>query len=343
MGEKTNIEWCDSTINPTTGCDGCELWNGRDIRTCYAGNLHEARLAKSLPILYAENFQEVRIASGRMAQAARWPDLRGKDRPGKPWLNGFPRMIFVGDMGDFMSREVPDDYIENEIIGAIRSPEGSRHFWLLLTKQIRRLADLSLKIGGLPDNCMAMTTVTDQTFAKKRIPDLIKVKCRWRGVSAEPLWGPVDFSEWMTPGGEALDSRDYYPDAPPGVYDEYLRCHVTEAFSEIDWVITGGESEQSGDTQTKPSHPQWFRDIRDQCTAAGVPIFHKQNGDWWPSNYDATSPEWIAMSKASTSGQNLNHNGSIASMFRVGKARAGRLLDGVEWNEMPDLPSLKGK
>ncbi len=32
MGLKTNIEWCDSTVNPTTGCDGCELW-GR-VRTC---------------------------------------------------------------------------------------------------------------------------------------------------------------------------------------------------------------------------------------------------------------------------------------------------------------------
>lgn len=41
MGVKTNIPWCDSTINPTSGCIGCELWNGRDIRHCYAGNWHE--------------------------------------------------------------------------------------------------------------------------------------------------------------------------------------------------------------------------------------------------------------------------------------------------------------
>ena len=151
MGLKTGIEWCDSTVNPSTGCDGCELWNGRDIRVCYAGNLHEARLAKSLPALYAENFQEVRLAPGRMMEAARWPDLRGKERPDKPWLNGLPRMIFVGDMGDFGSRDVPDDYFIDEIIGAIRSTAGARHFWLLLTKQISRLAKLSVKIGGLPD------------------------------------------------------------------------------------------------------------------------------------------------------------------------------------------------
>lgn len=26
MGQKTGISWCDDTINPTSGCDGCELW-----------------------------------------------------------------------------------------------------------------------------------------------------------------------------------------------------------------------------------------------------------------------------------------------------------------------------
>jgi protein gp37 len=77
MGSKTNIEWCDSTVNPTTGCDGCELWAG-DVRACYAGNLHESRLALTLPQLYAENFTDVRLAPGRMAAAAGWSDLRGK-------------------------------------------------------------------------------------------------------------------------------------------------------------------------------------------------------------------------------------------------------------------------
>lgn len=42
MGKDTNIEWCDSTINSTSGCDGCELWNAQ-IRTCYAGNLLNGR------------------------------------------------------------------------------------------------------------------------------------------------------------------------------------------------------------------------------------------------------------------------------------------------------------
>ena len=26
MANKTPIQWCDSTVNPAMGCDGCELW-----------------------------------------------------------------------------------------------------------------------------------------------------------------------------------------------------------------------------------------------------------------------------------------------------------------------------
>jgi protein gp37 len=26
MGDKTSIQWCDSTVNPIMGCNGCELY-----------------------------------------------------------------------------------------------------------------------------------------------------------------------------------------------------------------------------------------------------------------------------------------------------------------------------
>jgi protein gp37 len=39
MSIKTKIQWCDSTVNPTMGCDGCEIW-GAQRKTCYAGTLH---------------------------------------------------------------------------------------------------------------------------------------------------------------------------------------------------------------------------------------------------------------------------------------------------------------
>lgn len=312
--EKTEISWCDSTINPTSGCDGCELWNGRDIRDCYAGNLHERRLAKSLPVLYAPNFQEVRIIPGRMMKAARWSDLRGKERPEKPWLNGLPRLIFVGDMGDFMSRDVPDDYIQNEIIGAIKSKEGSRHFWLLLTKQIARLAEFSKKIGGLPDNCMAMTTITNQQTVDFRVHELSRVECLWRGVSAEPLF------EQITLEHVRLRGVGYY-NALTGQHDEEDRSRLPR----IDWIVTGG---LSGDG-ARPAHPDWFRSLRDQCARAGVPYHFKQHGTYLP----------VSQTREHEGREIATHldSPSVEYFYRVGKKIAGCLLDGVEWKQFPEV------
>ena len=69
----------------------------------------------------------------------------------------------------------------------------------------------------------------------------------------------------------------------------------------IDWVIAGGESGPGA----RPMGPEWPRGIRDQCEAAGVAFFFKQ---------------WGA------------HD---ASGKRVGKKRAGRILDGATWNATP--------
>ena len=38
MGDKSTIQWCDSTLNLQMGCDGCELWN-HSRRICYAGRM----------------------------------------------------------------------------------------------------------------------------------------------------------------------------------------------------------------------------------------------------------------------------------------------------------------
>lgn len=246
MAEKTELPWCDSTINGSSGCDGCELWNDA-VKSCYAGNLHETRLYPSFkdthPELYAPSFDDVRMIPGRFEQAAKWSDLRGTERKAKPWLNGWPRCIFVGDMGDFLSRGVTDEFLKKELLGAITSKPGQRHFWMLLTKRPSRLARLSEEWGGLPDNCIAMTTITTQKTAGVRIPELLKVRCRWLGLSCEPLLGPMDLSKWLSSG-------------------------------KISWVICGGES----GPHARPCNGSWIRSIKDQCLAAGVACFVKQMG-----------------------------------------------------------------
>jgi protein gp37 len=69
----------------------------------------------------------------------------------------------------------------------------------------------------------------------------------------------------------------------------------------VHWVIVGGES----GPRARPMRVEWVRAIRDACLRAGVPFFFKQ---------------WGA------------HN---STGRRVGKAAAGRRLDGRVWNGMP--------
>jgi protein gp37 len=75
------------------------------------------------------------------------------------------------------------------------------------------------------------------------------------------------------------------------------------------WVICGGESGPNA----RPMHPDWARGLRDQCKAAGVPFFFKQWGEFAPDDPLAEH----------------------TAMCRLGKHKAGALLDGIEWREGP--------
>lgn len=311
MGRETNIEWCDSTINPTSGCDGCELFQPGHLpkATCYAAHLHVNRLAVAFPDKYASRFEEVRMIPGRMKQAAGWSDLRGTERPGKPWLNGLPRLIFVGDLGDFLSEAVTDAYVLNEIFGAIVSPEGRRHRWLLLTKRPSRLARIAEQLpDGLPENCMAMTTVTNRATAELRVPELLKVRAHWHGLSCEPLRGLVSLYNVKGALCQGWMEQDGGEREPVG-------------FAGIDWVICGGASGRNA----APMHPSWARVLRNECREAEVPFFFKQWGEWIP---DPQGPPAKAMAMAS--------DWDGAGMVSAGKGSEGnRLLEGKSYNEMP--------
>lgn len=68
----------------------------------------------------------------------------------------------------------------------------------------------------------------------------------------------------------------------------------------VHWVIVGGESGPGA----RPMHPDWARKLRDQCQEADVPFLFKQWGEWWQG-------------------------------ARIGKAAAGRVLDGVQHDGVP--------
>ncbi len=253
MSAHTPIQWCDSTVNPTSGCDGCELHSSKapEKSTCYARAIHETRFrfnpAFALTGNYAPSFDEVRIIPGRVAEAATWGDLRGKLRKDgtKPWLDLMPRVIFVGDLSDVMSADVSDDFIEREIFEPMHSAKGRRHVWIVLTKRPSRLADLSIARGGLPPNCVAMCSITDAATAASRLPHLARMCCSMIGVSAEPLLG-----EFHILGHPALSGR------------------------RLDWLIVGGES----GSNARACSMEWLWALVLECREQRIACFVKQLG-----------------------------------------------------------------
>lgn len=94
------------------------------------------------------------------------------------------------------------------------------------------------------------------------------------------------------------------------------------------WVICGGESGKGA----RPMHPDWPRQIRDQCAVAGVPYFFKQHGEW------IGVPDLRRLAGGGGPGfgyfdhkpHDIDHDA-----VRIGKRAAGRLLDGIEHNGVP--------
>ncbi len=261
MGKDTDIQWSDSTVNPTTGCDGCELWDVIKKGPCYAGNYHETRMARSLPKLYAPDFTEVRMIPGRMAKAAAWSDLTGTDRPEKPWLDGRPRVIFVEDMGDLFSRAVTFDFLKAELIDVALSPKGARHIWMVLTKRPGRLGKFATWLRatfGLvwPENIWVGTSVTNAATLK-RVDKLMMVPASTRFLSVEPLIESIPLAPWF--------SQEFWDMGEPG------DCPAFRL------VIVGGESDQPGH-DARPFEVDWGIELLADSDVPGVSFFWKQMG-----------------------------------------------------------------
>lgn len=166
-------------------------------------------------------------------------------------------------------------------------------------------------------------------MAEARIPHLLATPAAVRFLSMEPLLGPVDLS--------AVPAGDRAGWLCPLTGDHHLQpAHADHRGAKIDWVIVGGESGPGA----RPSHPDWFRSLRDQCAAAGVPFLFKQWGEWAPGECATHTPtrtertaelinsDWRFGALSPQASQEM-HRDDEPDLYRLGKARAGRHLDGV--------------
>ncbi|MEC7763344.1 MAG: phage Gp37/Gp68 family protein [Pseudomonadota bacterium] len=206
-------------------------------------------------------------------------------------------------------------------------------------------------------------SVEDQKRADERIPDLLATPAAVRWISAEPLLGPVDLEPWLDwpEGGCELPDGSYFGCAGCDAEGTACRCPNDRAYYDtnegprdemgcpewvhverikLDWVVVGGESGPNA----RPMHPDWARSLRDQCQAAGVAYFFKQWGAWAPGEIAGPNEKpieaatwWDGKWRHERVGKADpdQHCDEEPDVFRIGKALAGRLLDGREWNEAP--------
>lgn len=242
MPTETKIEWTDYVWNPFSGC--VKVSPGCDH--CYAETLAERyRGSKAFPNGFDLTYRPKKLLD--------------------PYSWKKPCKIFVNSMSDLFLGSVSRTYLKTiwaTMLGA------DWHIYQILTKRpivaARLIKDLDLELAP---HIWLGVSVENQEWADTRIPQLLDIPAAVRFLSCEPLLGPVDLARWLWCEGCVDD-----PGWSGGIYE--LPC----VNPQIKWVITGGESGPG----RRPADPDWFRSIRDQCVAAGVPYLHKQGNAHWP-------------------------------------------------------------
>lgn len=337
------IEWTDHTFNPWIGCTEVSPGCAR----CYAKTLNK-RWRKGAN--WGKGAPRERTSAANWREPLKW-DIDSGNNNAALTANGYApdphTRVFCASLADWLDDEVPIEWLADLLKLIHDTPNLD---WQLLTKRpenwrrrLERVSELfrlshddvrmpwatSWLEGDAPANVWIGTSVEDQQRADLRIPQLLAIPARVRFLSCEPLLEEVSLDVVGQPGEEAPDGT---------------------AYDLIHWVICGGESGRGA----RPMHPAWARGLRDQCQGAGVPFFFKQWGENLPFDNVTTRDQREAFSKCVlritqsyfgacvVQGPDGPKTGTTLgirpiSFAPVGKKIAGRLLDGREWSEFPQV------
>lgn len=301
MGENSRIEWCDHTFNPWTGCTkvspGCAK--------CYAETM-----SRRLPQLgrWGPGGERKRTSAANWRKPLSWNRIAGA--AGGPRYR--PR-VFCASLADWLDAEIPAQWLADLLDLIHATPHLD---WLLLTKRPELWRE---------------RLAAALAHAERLAPPA-------PGASMVRSWlyhGYAPANVWI---GTTVEDQRRADERIPALVDiparvQFLSCEplleqVNLDLDGINWVICGGESGHGA----RPMHPDWARSLRDQCQAAGVAYFFKQWGEWAPAaDIDVCDP---VMGTPVTSARYHALPGG-SGMLRVGKAAAGRELDGRTWDEVP--------
>lgn len=318
MAENSNIEWTHHTFNPWIGCTkvgpGCdhcyaEVWDSRGLQQ------KEAR--------WGPHATRTRTSAGNWSKPRAWDKsaraaiAEGLDRP----------RVFCASLADVFDNHasIRPEW-RADLWALIRA---TPHLdWMLLTKRPGNISKmLPPDWGDGYPNVWLGCTVVNEVEADRDVPKLLAIPAAVRFLSMEPLLGPVDLRFWLRP----ITIKRSGTIGPGSLFQPAL-----------DLVIVGGESGPGA----RPMHPDWPRQVRDQCIAADVAFFFKQWGEWGPTERSDEIDARVTMP-----GQNINlwawpdgktkdswRHGPVS--IRIGKKAAGRVLDGRTWDQMPGVRNV---
>lgn len=356
MAETSAIEWTDATVNfwwgctkVSAACDHCyaETWAKRFGGEHWGAGAPRRKIKGARALLH-------RLDNDFAAWAADY------ECGLLPSLSGIRRRVFCMSMGDLFDKEIPLDWFKEAWRTIVVC---NRVDIIIVTKRLTMIEKRLEEAGfdGWPQHAWLLTSVHDQASADREALRLLELKSKLgipvAGFSIEPMLGPISLKRWL-PTARPAKRPDGTPFLAPLFYmtkcehcgwvgsselcgtdswgddsDVYCpSCHRSIRSDEIpglDWIIAGGESGPNA----RPSHPDWFRGLRDQCAQAGVPFFFKQHGEWIGVSDLRNLPGGSGPGFGAY--DHCQHDMQAESV-RVGKSRAGHLLDGKEHHEFPE-------
>ncbi|QND27166.1 DUF5131 family protein [Sinorhizobium meliloti] len=329
MADQTLISWADMTFNPWVGCTrvspACD--------GCYAAHLMETRMGRV-------KWGGPGVGSGtrERTSAANWRKPIAWNK--KAAADGRRPFVFCSSLADVFDNEVPADW-RFDLFTLIEATPNL--VWLLLTKRPQNIVKMVKAVGFMPRNIAFGTTIEDRERAKKNLASCVVaagLRPLFLFASCEPLLGDLgDLSPWMTgdPHTQRLLEGERFERGIKIGADGWAKLPA------VGWWITGGETDQ-GSHKARPTHPDWFRNIRDQALAHGLAYHHKQNGEWIPRGPESMGYPIIEgvprvrLTELGENGSDLAATGTNHIwMQRAGKKLSGRLLDGIEHNGFPEV------
>jgi protein gp37 len=221
------------TWNPWIGCtkvsDGCKF--------CYAEDMMDTRYGK---VEWGDSGTRVRTSVENWKKPYAWNRQAA--------AQGVKVRVFTASLSDFFEKRAE---LEPWRAEALRIMSECRNLtWLLLTKRPEYVNRMLHKATGDAAMWLATnphvwigTSVENQKWADKRIPELLAVPTPNRFLSAEPLLGSIELN---------------YSSGDEG----------------INWLIVGGES----GSNARPMQLEWAQAVMAAGRQAGMAVFFKQTG-----------------------------------------------------------------